>query len=62
MNALKAKHRDEFDICLALVLCFERVNEVFERNNLDIKLKVESSLIPSDNNQENLDIELPVKS
>ena len=42
------KFQTVFDISLALVICFDRLNKVFEDNSLDIKLKVESCAIPKD--------------
>ena len=42
------KLKTVFDISLALAVCFDKLNKVFEDNGLDIKLKVESCVIPKD--------------
>jgi hypothetical protein len=52
----------EFDICISLTRCFDELNRVFKNNGLDVKLKVESHIIP-DNlyKEENLDREIPLR-
>lgn len=42
---MNKKFKLEFDICTTLVVCFSKLNKVFEENGLDIKLKVESRII-----------------
>ena len=49
---MNKKTKTEFDICLSLVTCFSKLNEVFKENGLDIKLNVKSHIIP-DNFSEN---------
>lgn len=57
---MNKKTKTEFDICLSLVTCFSKLNKVFKESGLDIKLYVESHIIP-DNFEENHDKELHLK-
>jgi hypothetical protein len=56
----KEKFQTEFDICLSLNNCFLTLNRVFKQNGLDIKLKVESYIIP-DTLEESHDRVIPLK-
>jgi hypothetical protein len=52
------KLQNEFEICLALTSCFTTLNQVFERSGIDIKLKIESHIIPKEENP--IEGELPL--
>ena len=61
-TSMNKKLTTEFDICLSLAVCFDNLNRVFKDNGLDIKLKVESRIIPdSHHKEENLDIDTPLR-
>lgn len=59
---MNKKLSTEFDICLSLTRCFYELNRIFKNNGLDIKLKVESHIIPDNlHEEENHDRDIPLR-
>jgi hypothetical protein len=59
---LSKKIETEFNICLSLARCFSELNKIFKDSGLDIKLKIESHIIPDNlHKEENHDREIPLR-